>query len=120
MRSYVGKLWLVALPLRIAVLFLMLAGCSVARQSKFVSQNIPIGIDKEEIKTRFGAPYKIGFYKDNDQTTHEDWFYKENLFIEKWYEVTTILHFQNNKLISVEPGKEIPVYTNKILIKDVN
>jgi len=118
--DYIDRYWLTFLSLIIVLFFSILSSCSVAKQSKFISQNVSLGTYKEDVKNKFGNPYKIGLYKDNDQVVREDWFYKENLFVEKWYEITTILHFQNNKLISVEPGKETPLYNHKVLIKEAN
>lgn len=88
----------------------MLAGCSVARQSRFSSQSVTVGTDKKDVVAKFGTPYKTGFHEDANQVSYEDWYYKENLFIKKWYEVTTILHFKNSKLVSMEPGEENPLY----------
>ena len=115
--DHVNRSWLVFSRARVLLFSVMLFGCSVARQSQFVSQSVTLGTDKKDIKAQFGAPYKIGFRKDVNLTAYEDWYYKENLFIEKWYEVTTILHFQNDKLVSVEPAEEAPLYNHKTLVK---
>ncbi len=98
------------LPYLILVLSLTLAGCSVARQSRFSSQSVSVGMNKKDVIAKFGTPYKTGFRVDTNQVSYEDLYYKENLFIEKWYEVTTILHFKNSKLVSMEPGEENPFY----------
>lgn len=96
--------------LYLTLVSILLVGCSVARQSQFNSQSVVVGMDKKDVNVKFGTPYKTGFHDDTNQVSYEDWYYKENLFIKKWYEVTTILHFKNNKLVSMEPGEEAPLY----------
>lgn len=89
---------------------LLAPGCQVATQSRFTPRSVTLGMSKQDVLAKFGTPYKMGVHQDTDQLTCETWYYKESVYLKKWYEVTTILRFQGDKLISLEPGKERPLH----------
>lgn len=91
-------------------LTLALFGCSVQRQSKFTANNVKQGMTKEAVISLYGKPYKVSSSVDNNQITHEDLYYKEQLYLGRWYEVNSILHFENSLFKSLEQGKERPLY----------
>ncbi len=98
----------------ISIMSLFMA-CSVskARVSKFSSVSVPMGTDKSEVMTKFGSPYKSGYFKDDKEILHEDWYYKESLYLDGWLEVTHILHFENGKVVSIEPLPEKRPYLER-------
>jgi|ERR1700754_3127550 len=89
----------------------LICSCSVPKHSRFTS-NVQAGLDTTEVLKRFGTPYKAEFHQDDVRVRFDDWYYKENLYLKNWYEVTTILHFKSGKLQSVEQGKEKPLFRN--------
>ena len=99
----------------IVAVLLSFFACNVARHSRFVTDSSLLGMDTATVAQKFGKPYKVGVVPE-----HEDWYYKENLYADKWYEVTTILHFTNGKLTSVEPGRERPLYQDRADVKVVS
>lgn len=61
---------------------------------------------KEAVIALYGKPYKESSSIDNDQNLHESLYYKEQLFLGRWYEINSILHFENSAFKSLEQGKE--------------
>lgn len=82
------------------------AGCAVQRQSKFTSDNIKSGMTKEAVFNLYGKPYKESSSTDANQTLHESLYYKEHLYLGRWYEVNNILRFENSVFKSLEQGEE--------------
>ncbi|WP_321436731.1 hypothetical protein [uncultured Bacteroides sp.] len=80
-------------------------------KSMFVtSDKVKPGMNKAELISIFGKPYKSSFFYDKDKILHEDLYYKEQLYIKGWYMINTIFHFENSKLISQEQGNEESTY----------
>lgn len=61
---------------------------------------------KEAAIALYGKPYKESSSIDNSQVLHESLYYKEQIFIGRWYEINSILHFENSSFKSLEQGKE--------------
>ncbi len=89
---------------------ILLLGCASTKTSKFNSMSVPMGMDKKEVLAKFGSPYKSGYYKDTNQVFREDWYYKENFYIHGWVDVINIIHFENGKVVSLEPLPEKQPY----------
>ena len=82
-------------------------------KSMFVtSDKVKSGMNKTELISIFGKPYKSSFFYDKDKILHEDLYYKEQLYIKTWYTINTIFHFENSKLISQEQGDENRTYSD--------
>jgi hypothetical protein len=98
------------------LLFVLCTGCAVQRTSRFTSDRIKPGMTKEEVIALYGKPYKESTFTDNNNVLHEDYYYKEQLFVKRWYEVNNILHFENAILRSLEQGEEKLLYKNSQVI----
>lgn len=86
---------------------IVLTSCYTSKRiSKFSSENIDLGIDKNLFIKRYGKPFnkEISYTQDNQEK--EKLFYKEELYKETWYIVTTSFTFIDNKLINQEVVKE--------------
>ena len=81
-------------------------GCVIQRQSKFTSDEVKLGMTKEAVVALHGKPYKESSSTDKNNTLHENLYYKEHLWLKRWYEVNSILHFENSVFKSLEQGKE--------------
>ena len=84
-----------------------LSSCYTSSQiSKFSSENIKLGIDKNLFIKRFGKPFnkEISYTQDNHEK--EKLFYKEELNKGAWYIITTAFTFIDDKLIKQEVVKE--------------
>lgn len=101
------------------LLLLFAIGCTVQRSSKFTSEKVKPGMTKKEVIALYGKPYKQSTSIDSNHVLHEDYYYKEQLFLRsKWYEVNNILHFQNEVLTSLQQGEEKLLYQNdRIMVK---
>ena len=62
-----------------------------------ISDKVKPGMSKADFISLFGKPYKTGFYFDKDKVLHEDLYYKEQLYIQTWYMINTVFHFENSK-----------------------
>ena len=71
-----------------------------------ISDKVKPGMNKAELISIFGKPYKSSFFYDKDKILHDDLYYKEQLYIKGWYTINTIFHFENSKLVSQEQGNE--------------
>lgn len=91
-------------------------GCAVQRQTKFTSDAIKPGMTKEAVVSRYGKPYKVSSSIDKNHISHEDLYYKEQLYLGRWYEVNSILHFENSLFVSLEQGKERLLYKDAQVI----
>lgn len=85
---------------------ILLLGCASTKTSKFNSMSVPMGMDKNQVIAKFGSPYKSGYFKDTNQVLHEDWYYKESMYVHGWIDVVHILHLENGKVVSLEPLPE--------------
>ena len=97
-------------------LTLISIGCAVQRQSKFTSKPIKVGMTKEAVITLYGRPYKESSSIDNSQNLLETLYYKEHIFLRRWYEVNSILYLENSVLKSLEQGKEQLLDKNRQVI----
>ena len=97
-------------------IILISAGCIVKRQSRFTSNHIIPGMTKYEVVNLYGKPYKISSALDNNHTLHESLYYKEIIYVGRWYEVNNILRFENSVLKSLEQGEEQLLYRDSPLI----
>jgi hypothetical protein len=107
--------------IKITYLFLLMLtlasfGCSVQRQTKFTSDAIKPGMTKQAVVSKYGKPYKVSSSIDKNQISHEDLYYKEQLYLGRWYEVNSILHFENSLFVSLEQGKERLLYKDAQVI----
>ena len=114
------KIWLLLL------ISLSLSSCitsKIENQGSFVPQDdtksmfvtsdkVKLGMNKAELISIFGMPYKSSFFYDKDKILHEDLYYKEQLYIKGWYMINTIFHFENSKLVSQEQGNEESTYNS--------
>lgn len=91
------------------ILSVVFISCNVQRASKLTSDKLRPGMSKSEVIAACGKPYKEGFDYLENKTLLERLYYKEVIFANKWVEITTILHFEDAKLVSVEQGREKPV-----------
>lgn len=97
-------------------LTLISIGCAVQRQSKFTTVPIKIGMTKDAVIALYGRPYKESLSIDKSQNVLETLFYKEHMFLGRWYEVNSILYLENSVLKSLEQGKEQLLYKNRQVI----
>ncbi len=119
------KIWLLLL------ISLSLSSCitsKIENQGSFVPQDdtksmfvtsdkVKLGMNKAELISIFGKPYKSSFFYDKDKILHEDLYYKEQLYIKGWYMINTIFHFENSKLVSQEQGNEESTYNSSCSCK---
>ena len=92
-------------------------GCTVQRQSKFTADSIKLGMTKEAVIALNGKPYKESASTDNNQTLKESLHYKEILFLGRWYEINSILHFENSIFKSLEQGEEQLLNKDKVIVR---
>lgn len=86
---------------------IVLTSCYTANQiSKFSSENIELGIDKNLFIKRYGKPFNKEISYTQDHQEKEKLFYKEELNKGTWYIVTTAFTFIDDKLIKQEVIKE--------------
>ncbi|PWK75990.1 hypothetical protein LX99_03724 [Mucilaginibacter oryzae] len=97
------------------LLVILFAGCKVQRQTRFTSDKLIPGMNKNEVLEIYGKPYKESSDKDGNGNRQEAWYYKEQLYVGKWYEVNHVLHFENDKFKSLEQGKESPLFKDTVV-----
>jgi hypothetical protein len=95
---------------------LFLLGCTAQRQSKFTSESIKQSMNKDAVIALYGKPYKESSTIESNLTLCEKLYYKEILFLGRWYEVNTILHLENSVLKSIEQGEEQLLYKDQQII----
>lgn len=98
--------------MRFLVLFLSIIfySCAGYRVTKFSTNSIRIGDNKELVIEQFGNPFKVEKNK-----SLEVLYYKEAVDVSNYtYILTTILTFENSVLVKMEQKEEIP---NKVEIK---
>jgi hypothetical protein len=91
-------------------------GCAVQRQSRFTTNQIQPGMTKEAVIARFGKPYKESSSMDRRKIFHEKLYYKEQVYLGRWYEVNSILHFENSVFKSLEQGDEQVLYNDNRVV----
>jgi hypothetical protein len=84
--------------------------CAVQRQSRFTTKQISPGMTKDAVIARYGKPYKESSFTDRRKILHEKIYYKEQVYLGRWYEVNSILHFENSIFKSLEQGDEQLLY----------
>lgn len=99
-----------------SLLMVIFSGCAVLHTSRFTSDRIKTGMTKAEVIALYGQPYKQSTFTDSNHVLHEDYYYKEQVFVKRWYEVNNILHFENAILRSLEQGEEKLLYKNSQVI----
>lgn len=88
-------------------LSLLFSGCYMSKtMSEFVKTNVELGITKDDFIKKFGEPYSINKGTNEKGDYQEALFYKEQLYREDWYIVTTSFVFVNGKLEKQEVVKE--------------
>ncbi|WP_373201262.1 hypothetical protein [Phocaeicola vulgatus] len=86
---------------------IVLTSCYASNQiSKFSSENIELGIEKNLFIKRYGKPLNKETSYTQDNQEKEKLFYKEELYKGTWYIVTTAFTFIDDKLIKQEVVKE--------------
>lgn len=99
-----NKFGILILSLSLSLLF---SGCYTSKtMSDFVKTNIELGITKDDFIKKFGEPYSINKEINEKGDYQEVLFYKEQLYREAWYIVTTSFIFINGKLEKQEVVKE--------------
>lgn len=89
------------------VLALSVGGCISSRQtSKFVSDNIELGMDKKTFIKKFGTPFASESTYTSNHQKEERLFYKEELYKDSWFIITTAFTFMDDKLTKQEIVKE--------------
>lgn len=85
----------------------VLTSCYTVNQiSKFSTENIELGIDKNIFVKIYGKPFNKEVSYTQDKQKIEKLFYKEELHKGTWYIVTTAFTFIDDKLIKQEIIKE--------------
>lgn len=69
-------------------------------------------MSKEQIINKLGKPYKNSYYYDKDSSYVENLFYKETLWNQKYYTVTSIIELKNNKVFKIKDGGDVPYFNN--------
>lgn len=86
---------------------LLFSGCYMSKTvSDFVKTDIELGITKDDFIKKFGEPYSINKEVNKAGDYQEVLFYKEELYREAWYIVTTSFVFLNGKLEKQEVVNE--------------
>ncbi|NLR65702.1 hypothetical protein HGH92_15415 [Chitinophaga varians] len=95
---------------------ILFCSCATANSSRFSAADIQPGMNKQAVIARYGKPFKKSFAQMGD-VLYEDFYYKETVHKDFWYEVNTILHFENGKLISLEPGAERKLFQEPVIVE---
>ena len=92
---------------------LLFSGCYMSNTvSDFVKTDIELGITKDDFIKKFGEPYSINKEVNKAGDYQEVLFYKEELYREAWYIVTTSFVFVNGKLEKQEVVNEERMFFN--------
>ncbi len=97
----------------LVICMLFLSSCGVLVpvpnvNSKFTSENVKLGMSKEEFILKFGKPFKESFMIDGNKVRHDVLYYKEAMGYQ--YVLNTIFRFENDILVSQEQGNEEKLY----------
>lgn len=92
---------------------LLFSGCYLNKTvSDFVKADVELGICKDDFIKKFGEPYSINKEVNNEGDYQEVLFYKEYLYSEAWYIVTTSFVFVNGKQEKQEVVNEERMFIN--------
>lgn len=94
----------------------LISSCATTYNSRFTSAEVKPGISTQAVIARFGKPFKKSFEQMGD-VLYEDYYYKETVYKDSWFEINNILHFQNGKLVSLEQGEEKKLYQPAPVVK---
>ncbi|NML41315.1 hypothetical protein HHL17_29245 [Chitinophaga sp. G-6-1-13] len=96
---------------------LTLCSCATTlTSSRFTSAELKPGIGKQAVIARFGKPFKKSFTKIGE-VLYEDFYYKETIYKDYWFEINNILHFEDGKLVSLEQGEEKRLYQSPVIME---
>ena len=62
---------------------------------------LKVGMDKEEVKTILGTPYKISFELNDNDDLIEDIYYRTEIKKGKWTLIVYQCVFKNSKLVAL-------------------
>lgn len=85
------------------LLLSLLCGCAAI--STFSKIPVELGVTQQEFINKYGKPYNQEI-SCIDNITRKKLLYKEELYIEGWYAITTAFYFENDKLVKQEVLKE--------------
>ena len=92
----------------------LLCGCGTTlKTSKFVGKEIELGMTKSDFLNEWGKPFSQERSLTPLKEQEEKLYYKEQIYKEQWYVVTTVFTFHDSKLVSQEIAKEEPMYSAK-------
>ncbi len=104
--------------LAIVPLLLLFTTCiHVQRSSKFAADQILLGMKKDSVIAKFGNPYKMDMYYKPDSTLCEILYYGETIYKPGWVDITNILYFENNTLISLKQGDERSYNNPQVIVE---
>lgn len=84
----------------------LLWGCTAIKHiSAFSKKQVELGVTQQQFISKYGKPYNQEI-SCNDNITTKKLLYKEELYIDDWYNITTAFYFENDKLIKQEVLKE--------------
>lgn len=104
--------------LLLMVVAIFLCGCGTTqRVSKFAEKDIELGMAKNDFLKAWGVPFcqERNFTSLDGQ--EEKLYYKEQVYKEQWYVITTVFTFRDSKLISQKIAKEEPMFSVKCKCK---
>lgn len=95
----------------ILLLVLIVGLFSSCKTHTTLSQNITLGMTKEQVTSICGKPYKTSARYDKEENLQEIYYYKEKTWDDggfSWSTTVTnhIFVFKNNKLIVIDQGDE--------------
>lgn len=84
-----------------------LCSCYTRKQiSRFLTNTVELGFNKEDFINKFGKPFSQSVSYNSENKMEEQLYYKEDLYIGRWYIVTSIFTFQDSKLVKQEMKEE--------------
>lgn len=83
-------------------LFVFNACYTSSRISKFSSEEIELGMTKDDFIRKYGKPFNKELSYTQDNRAKEDFFYKEELYKGSWFIITTAFTFIDGKLTKQE------------------
>lgn len=88
------------------ILLSLLWSCAAAKRISVFSKNqVELGVTQQQFISKYGKPYNQEI-SNNDNVTTIKSLYKEELYINGWYNITTAFYFENDKLVKQEVVKE--------------
>ncbi len=91
----------------------IISSCAGYRVTKFTSDSIKLGTNREFVLKKFGKPFKTESFINNDITT-DIIYYKEAVDVSSYtFILTSVLTFENSVLVKFEQIEEhIPDVSN--------